>query len=293
MEKKTMQLLPDNLKESYEQDLKKCKEIPGLIYPLINVKDVLQAHYILADYFTDASAEGNESENILAGVRSEDLLASALGRQIVQYGNSRKYSDSIDICSTLFFGLVKDHAFHDGNKRTSLLTLLSQLKNYGYYPTNISEFEKLVMAVAEGSLSEKYAHVWKKFKKQDDTTIKCISYIVRKNTKRKDTSYHMNINMRVFCDSLSEHGVKWELDNMKIKFSRVVKKRGIFNKTLTYTIKFYGWTRAVEAKMARDTFNALEISDEFAKLSDIIDGGASLYKIISNYEVPFRRLKDK
>ena len=26
----------------------------------------------------------------------------------------------IDISSTLFYGLVKDHAFHDGNKRTAV-----------------------------------------------------------------------------------------------------------------------------------------------------------------------------
>ena len=138
-----MKFLPDNLREAYEFDLKQCKIIDGLEYPLITSEDVLQAHYILADYFTDASARGSEAEAMLAGLRNENLLASALGRQIVTYGNHRKYTDPIDICATLFFGLDKDHAFHDGNKRTSLLVLLSQLHNYGYYPKNISEFEKM------------------------------------------------------------------------------------------------------------------------------------------------------
>lgn len=66
----------------------------------------------------------------------------------------------------MFYGLVKDHAFHDGNKRTALLTLLNQLQAYNYYPTSkILDFEKLVLAIADNTLSKKYANVWKNSKK--------------------------------------------------------------------------------------------------------------------------------
>lgn len=111
---------------------------------LINISDTLKAHYILADYFTDESS-GRKSEKMLVGVRSYNLLAFALGRQNVEFAGKRKYKDKLDICSTLFYGLVKDHAFHDGNKRTALLILLYQLQRYGYFPKwEFSEFEKLV-----------------------------------------------------------------------------------------------------------------------------------------------------
>lgn len=287
-----VKFLPGSLKEAYEFDLKRCHQIEGLDDPLINVNDVLQAHYILADYFTDLSAR-NGREAMMAGLRNENLLASALGRQIVTYGNYRKYTDPIDICATLFYGLDKDHAFHDGNKRTALLVLLSQLKNYGYYPKNINEFEKLVLAIAEGSVKKKYENDWKKFSSDEDCEIKTISCVIRRNTKRKDHSYHLDINTRDFCTALSEHGVECKQENMKLKFIRDTKLLGMKPKRYTYTIQFYGWTRAVQAKMARDTFNALRLMDEYASFKSFVDGEKSLYKIINMFEVPFRRLRDE
>lgn len=128
-----MKHLPEDLRKNLDYDLKQYKNISELTEPCINVSTVLQAHYILAHYFTDDSA-AEEVEKMLVGVRSYDLLCSALCRQTVSYCGQLKYSDKMDICSTLFFGLVKNHAFHDGNKRTALLVLLYQLSLYGYYP---------------------------------------------------------------------------------------------------------------------------------------------------------------
>ena len=291
--KDEVKYLPKELSDSYNNDLKKCNEISKLSYPLIGVKDVLQAHYILADYFTDESANA-EPESMLVGLRSGSLLESALCRQTASYGNKKKYTDPIDICSTLFFGLVKDHAFHDGNKRTALLVLLSQLNNYGFYPKNVfKEFEHLVMAVASNSLSTKYEDSWKKFRKQDDPEIKCISFILRKLTERKDRTYHMNINMKEFCDALKSHGINYSIDNMKVKFVRTITVVKIPIKKYCYTINFYGWTRPVEGRMARDTFNALHLTEEFPSYQKIIQGKKSLYKIINQFEIPLRRLKDE
>ena len=123
-----MKYLRNDLREEYERIAKNVPDIEGLQHPLINFSDVLHAYFILADYFTDESSDN--IEHMLVGLRSADLLGSALGRQIVSFGGRKKYTDSIEICATLFYGLVKDHAFHDGNKRTALLTLLYQLTLY-------------------------------------------------------------------------------------------------------------------------------------------------------------------
>ena len=288
-----LKYLRKELLDAYNNDLKKCRDIPELRSPLIGIADVLQAHYILADYFTDESA-GVEIESMLAGLRNEDLLASALCRQTVSYEGKQKYTDPIDICSTLFYGLVKDHAFHDGNKRTALLVLLSQLNNYGIYPKNtFKEFENLVLAIASNSLSTKYNNSWKKFKKQEDPDIKCISYMLRKLTERKDRSFHLNINMKEFCNALEKHGVKYTIDNMKVKLVRTITFVKIPIKKYSYTIKFYGWTRPVEAKMARDTFNELHLTEEFSSFKKLVQGEKSLYAIINQFEIPLRRLKDE
>ena len=170
-------------------------------HPLINVSDVLRAYFALADYFTDPSSDSTET--MLVGLRSADLLYSALGRQCVSYGGKVKYTDPIDICSTLFFGMVKNHAFSDGNKRTALLTLLYQLNLYGYYPScSVKEYEKLVVSIAANTLPTIYRECWKKFKKQEDSEIKTIAFALRRMTKRKDHSYHLKITAKDLVQSL-------------------------------------------------------------------------------------------
>ena len=286
-----MEHLPKELKELYEYDIARCHELE-LDRDSINVSDVLKAYYILADYFTDPSA-GDDVERMLVGVRSYDLLCSALGRQEVEFLGKRKYTDKIDICSTLFFGLVKNHSFHDGNKRTALLILLYQLQLYGYYPKmDFKEFEKLVVSVAENSLPKTYAKVWKKFYKKDDCQINVISYIIRRLVVRKNNSFHLSITIKEFCEALKKSEVRYELDGSKIRFYRNVRK---FIKTekYTYTINFYGWTRPVKVKMARDTVEALHLLEEYPNFESLSNGEGNIYKIICDFEMPLRRLKDE
>lgn len=292
-----MKYLPDELKKAYEYDLNKCHPIEGLDPPLIGIEDVLQAHYILADYFTDSSAS-EEIENMLVGLRNEHLLASALSRQTVTFCGKTKYTDPIEICATLFFGLVKDHAFNDGNKRTALLVLLSQLYNYGYYPkSEFKNFENLVLAVADSGnnlLEKRYSKIWKKFKKTGDCEIKTISYIIRHNCEKKDRSFHKDINMREFCGALDQlASISYKVDNMKIKFERKIYRVGIITQTYKYSINFYGWTRPLAAGAVRDVFNKLHLIDEFPSFDAMFSGAKPLYKMINQFEIPFRRLKDE
>lgn len=286
-----MEYLPKELREAFEYEKKNCKEL-DLDRNLVNVSDVLKAHYILADYFTDTSA-GGMSEKMLVGVRSYDLLASALGRQSVEFRGKRKYTNKLDICATLFFGLVKDHAFHDGNKRTALLILLYQLQQYGYFPQQkFHEFENLVVSIADNRLPVAYKKVWKKFDKMEDPEVKTISYILKRLVVKKNNSFHMNITTKEFCKMLENTGVEWNLEGQKIKFVRYV--RGFLkSKKLTYTINFYGWTRPVQVKMARDTANALSLSDEYPSFASWADGDSNIYRTICDFEMPLRRLKDK
>lgn len=290
-EKVSMKYLPKELKEAFDYDLKKCAELDFDV-DLINMSDVLKAHYILADYFTDISS-GEQVEKMLVGVRSYDLLASALGRQNVEYGGKRKYTNKIDICATLFYGLVKDHAFHDGNKRTALLILLYQLQKYGYYPQpKFHEFEQLVVTIADNKLPEYYRSIWKKFDKMDDPEIRTIAYKIKQLVVRKNNSYHMNITMKEFCRMLENTGVDCVLDGDKVRLTRSV--RGfIKNKVYTYTINFHGWTRPVQVKMARDTAQALAILEEYPSFASMADGDSSIYRTICEFEIPLRRLKDK
>ena len=287
-----MRFLPEDLLKAYEYDIANFSDCGDISKPLINVSDVLRAHYILADYFTDETA-GIEAESMLVGVRSYDLLSSAICRQVCSFEGHLKYTDPLEICSTLFFGLVKNHAFHDGNKRTALLTLLNQLQLYGFYPkSNIKDFERLVLSVAENSVEKKYYGVWKKFKKSDDAVIKTITYLLRRMVDSKNTSFHSDITMKEFIYALEKQGVKCENTGNKIKMKRK-SKNVIFPITLTYTVKFYGMTRVVEPGMARDTFVALDLFDDYPTFQSMFEGREPMYKLIQQFEEPLRRLKDE
>lgn len=286
-----VEYLPKELKGEFEYAMKQCSDL-DIDQNFINISDVLKAHFILADYFTDASS-GLETERMLVGVRSYDLLGSAIGRQTVEYCGKKKYTEQIEICSTLFYGLVKDHSFHDGNKRTALLILLYQLQLYGYYPKpNFKEFERLVLAIADNSLSKRYDHIWKKFSKGEDCEIKTTAYIVKRLVVKKNNSYHLSITTKDFCSILKKNGVSYVLDGQKIRLHREVR-RFMGTEKYTYFINFYGWTRPVKVKMARDTLAALHLDGEYPSFESLSNGYGNIYKTICDFEMPLRRLKDK
>ena len=275
---------------------KMMPDIEGLSHPFINSSDVLHAYFILVDYFTDVSAPG-EVETMLVGLRSTDLLGSALGRQNVSFNGVRKYTDPIEICATLFYGLVKDHAFSDGNKRTALLILLYQLSLFGFMPcTKVTQYEKLVLAVAANELSTEFSKEWKKFEKRSDQEIQTISYLLRRMAKRKDNSYHIAPTTKDFCDALSETDVECSLSNGKLHFSRE-EKSGFLLKlkksSYQYALPFNGWTRTIGPKTARETLRALNLYDQFASYQDLFDKQEPLYKLVDDFNVPLRRLKDE
>lgn len=61
------------------------------------------------------------------GVKSSDLIASAVSRPHTALGKAEKYPSLKLKLAALFHSLTKNHAFHNGNKRTALVTLLTAL----------------------------------------------------------------------------------------------------------------------------------------------------------------------
>lgn len=290
-----MQYLSEDLKREYLFHTKNNPDIVGLDHPYINLSDAFRAYFILVDYFTDASTD-EEQEKMMVGIRSVDLLASALGRQNISFGGKQKYTQPLDICATLFFGIVKNHSFNDGNKRTALLLLLYQLQLFGYYPeAKKREFENLVLHVADGSIESAYHGVYKKFKKQEDPVIRTLSYLLRHMTVKKDNTYHAAPTMKEFCAALEKCGVECKHENGKMKMTYTVPGKWIIypSKTYTYIIPFHGWTRTVGAETARNALTALNIYDQYPTYQHLFEGSESMYELVDDFKEPLRRLKDK
>ena len=52
----------------------------------------------------------------------------------------------------------------------------------------------------------------------------------------------------------------------------------------TYTINFYGWTRPVKVKMARDTCDALHLTEEYPNFESFSNGEGNIYKTYHEYK---------
>lgn|GEM_PF-1660698 len=84
------------------------------------------------------------------GIKNIGLLESAVARCDTGIGDVYKYKRLFEKAAVLFHSLAKNHAFHNGNKRTALISLIYTLHVNGYY-LNISDDKlyELVLGVAD------------------------------------------------------------------------------------------------------------------------------------------------
>ena len=95
-----------------------------------------------------------------SGVRDLGLLQSALARarQLEAYGNS---PDVVHMAVAYMAGIVRNHPFFDGNKRTGFITGVLFLEINGYRFTATEEAAaQAVMSLAEGTLDEAALAMW-------------------------------------------------------------------------------------------------------------------------------------
>lgn len=90
------------------------------------------------------------------GLRSRELLESAVAApQATMMGNP-VISDPIEIAAAYLFYLCSNHAFVDGNKRVALATCLVFLSENGLLKNeslDVDDWENLTLAVAASVLS--------------------------------------------------------------------------------------------------------------------------------------------
>lgn len=117
-------------------------------YRLITVREVAAIHDEMVSVFGGSP-----------GVRDPGLLASAVGRQLheITYG----VADLPAIAATLASGIIRNHAFIDGNKRAAFGALLMCLERNGvvsdYDPVEAYE---MIRELASGTLSDEDFTSW-------------------------------------------------------------------------------------------------------------------------------------
>ena len=95
------------------------------------------------------------------GIRDEGMLDLALNNPFQSFGGKELYPSIQAKAARLCFGLVKNHAMLDGNKRLGTHAMLVFLALNGYELSySQKELSDVILALASGNIGEKEILQW-------------------------------------------------------------------------------------------------------------------------------------
>lgn len=159
----------------------------------LSVEDVMELHELLCDNYQLLPDMEPISPR---GIKNEHLLHSAVSRQLVGSGDFYKYNTIYRNCATLIYGLVKNHSFHNGNKRMGFLALIKHLYVNGLVlrpGLSHEEIYELLRTLADNDLVSHSKKFYPKFYKSlgrldewdDVIEIDYIAYWLRQSSESK------------------------------------------------------------------------------------------------------------
>ncbi len=117
---------------------------------------ILSKEQILKIHASLISATGGS-----AGIRDEGMLDLALNNPFQSFGGKELYPSIQAKAARLCFGLVKNHAMLDGNKRLGAHVMLVFLALNGYELFySQKELSDVILALASGDIGEKEILQW-------------------------------------------------------------------------------------------------------------------------------------
>ena len=292
-----MQHLSPHLFEDYNRTLKQLPNDP-FGRDQISYQEVIKAHYLICDYF-----ESETGHRSFHGIKDLNMLCSAVCRQKTEFGGVQKWNGKYEVMATLFFGLVRNHAFHDGNKRTAVLVLLFHLyKNNRLLQCRQRELERMTVSVAEGKWQhfDIFAKLKKKGKVDADAAVLSIADFLKRESKQLNKQYRP-VTFVQFEAAIKQFGFKF--DNPSGNFVDIVKaqtkrsfplgrKKTEFKKVCQ--IGFPGYKRGMGIETIKDTLKKLGLTPENGFDKDVLFGDSDpLFQLIHDYEGPLKRLQDK
>jgi len=110
----------------------------------VTVDDVIRLHTQLI-----------ETTGGMDGIRDQGILESAVAAPLQTFGGEELFQEDVEKIARIGFGLAKNHAFIDGNKRTGALITQLLLKWNGYKLTlEPGELSDMFISIADGTSSE-------------------------------------------------------------------------------------------------------------------------------------------
>lgn len=164
--------------------------------------DVLALHFQLVRLFA-------RDPNPISppGARDMGLVESACGRPRTALGGTEKYRTVEQKGAALFHSLVKNHPFHNGNKRTALITLVTFLwRNDRRVVTEVSDDEVfgMVVGIANNEFPDSNR------RRSADEVVEELSSWLRERTASLEAKSG-GMTTRAFLKKCEEAGLSWKL----------------------------------------------------------------------------------
>ena len=268
-------------KERWERILQK-EEMPAE-RDKISIQEVLDAHFHLLEFFADIG-EGVGG----VGPKAPDLLVSAVARQFAEYQGKPRWNRPIEYCASLMYGLIKNHPFHDANKRTAFLTSLLHLQKIGRTPTaSHQEYEDFTVYISDNKLG-KYAGLDDQELREPEACVEIIADFLRKNTRDIDRQ-HKFITYRQLDTIL--HKFDMYLANPHGNRIDVMKREGVYVSRRVCNVGFHSWSKEVsrtDLGIIREA-GKLDLAHGYDSQA-FFNGVETPLELIKKYEEPLRRL---
>lgn len=287
------------LEAELQRWIEKVPEDPYDTKVTIGLHDVLRAHFLILDFFSqEVNGEGIGG----IGPKSLDLLQSAVYRQFIAYDGHDRWPTPFEKVATLLFGIVKNHPFHDANKRTGFLTTLLFLNQMSRVPKiKQKELEDFVVDIADDKLS-KYARYKSLQDKVDDPEIQFIADFLKRSTRDIDNRAY-SVTFHELNQILKRHG--FELVSPKGNFIDVAKIEareegsvGPHSSTVVETklaqVGFPGWKKQVTKGAIRTVRESTGLTHANGYDSiTFFQGADPVNALIDKYSEPLRRLANR
>lgn len=294
--------LAPGLWHSYQFDSKRLPNELGCIQNGLSYQEVLKAHYIICDYFQSVS-DRDCNQGVLAGLRDVNLFCSAISRQYVEFGGKVKWTTPYEIAASLFFGLVKNHPFHDGNKRTAFLSLVWFLRKAGIgFKVRPEVLNKMTVAVAASNWDFFANYNYKRYVREvgeNDAIIYVIAAFLRDRTRKRIKKYKA-VRWSEFETALRHHGFYFGSPNKnKVDIYKCERKKilgipvGSAEKKVVLSISYPGAKRQIQAQNVKSILRKLKLDDPKKYDYHSIFKGETMYCLVQEYEDLIAKLQDE
>ena len=240
--------------------------------------DIAKIHWVLVDDFKQSKDPIDPP-----GVRNQGLLESAAHRPMTALGLTDKYPTVAMAGGALLHSIVLNHAFHNGNKRTALVSTLVFLDRNGYrVAATEEELYDLLLKVASHGLQDPEGNAVQ----SSDAEMRCIATWLfgrLRTVQRQERSPKWN----KFRQILTGYGCEFQvLRGNKMNISRVVG-----GETLRTQVAYRSNGTEAEINTVKKVRRDLKLDEEHGYPSDIFyRQDTKIPGFINEYRTLLRRL---